>query len=267
MSSPENDLSRKDLNNILPSFMLNEVESIKSDNEEKKSKISEEFNLLNSPLNNSEHKSKNRSSNPSSPNDSKSMECNKDSPKDESIETSQNYNSNKFTQNNHNDIYDDKTEFNSIINDTNKYYGKNNLIKDINKNYPLSNMNFNNESFLNSVNINGNIEYLCHNYYNNKLYNSNFDDKYKRNYNFNNNNVLGNNNFNLNHIVQKNKYRIIPFMNNIVNNNVLFQKQNINNEYESNNKKSKFSMGNNSYMGNNINQNMYPEGNIINNYH
>lgn len=35
MSSSDKDLSRKDLNNILPSFMLNEVESIKSDNEEK----------------------------------------------------------------------------------------------------------------------------------------------------------------------------------------------------------------------------------------
>ena len=43
MSSLEKDLSRKDLNNILPSYLVNEVESIKSDNEEKKSKISEEF--------------------------------------------------------------------------------------------------------------------------------------------------------------------------------------------------------------------------------
>ena len=269
MSSSEKDLSRKDLNNILPSFMLNEVESIKSDNEEKKSKFSEEFNLLNSPFNNSEPKSKNGSAHPSSPNDSKSMECNKDSPKDESIETSQNYNINKFTQNNQNnidDIYEAKTEFNSIINDANKNYGKNNLIKDINKNYSLSNLNFNCENFLNGVNINSNIEYLCHNNYNNKLYNSNFDDKYKRNYIFKNDNVLSNNNFNLNHVVQQNKYRIIPFIDNIVNNKVIFQKQNVNNDYVSNNKKNKFSIPNNSYMGNNINQNMYPEGNIINNY-
>ena len=269
MSSSEKDLSRKDLNNILPSFMLNEVESIKSDNEEKKSKFSEEFNLLNSPFNNSEPKSKNGSAHPSSPNDSKSMECNKDSPKDESIETSQNYNINKFTQNNQNDIddiYEAKTEFNSIINDANKNYGKNNLIKDINKYYSLSNLNFNCENFLNGVNINSNIEYLCHNNYNNKLYNSNFDDKYKRNYIFKNDNVLSNNNFNLNHVVQQNKYRIIPFIDNIVYNKVIFQKQNVNNDYVSNNKKNKFSMPNNSYMGNNINQNMYPEGNIINNY-
>ena len=54
MSSLEKDFSRKDLNNILPSYLVNEVESIKSENEEKKSKISEEFNIINSPSNNSE---------------------------------------------------------------------------------------------------------------------------------------------------------------------------------------------------------------------
>ncbi len=269
MSSSEKDLSRKDLNNILPSFMLNEVESIKSDNEEKKSKFSEEFNLLNSPFNNSEPKSKNGSAHPSSPNDSKSMECNKDSPKDESIETSQNYNINKFTQNNQNDIddiYEDKTEFNSIINDANKNCGKNNLIKDINKNYSLSNLNFNCENFLNGVNINSNIEYLCHNNYNNKLYNSNFDDKYKINY-ASNGDIYLNNNMNLNNIMQQNELRIIPFLNNYINNEAIYQNKIVNNEYESNFKKNKFNVRNNNIiMENNINKNLYSEGNIINNY-
>jgi hypothetical protein len=269
MSSSEKDLSRKDLNNILPSFMLNEVESIKSDNEEKKSKFSEEFNLLNSPFNNSEPKSKNGSAHPSSPNDSKSMECNKDSPKDESIETSQNYNINKFTQNNQNnidDIYEAKTEFNSIINDANKNYGKNNLIKDINKNYSLSNLNFNCENFLNGVNINSNIEYLCHNNYNNKLYNSNFDDKYKINYT-SNGDIYLNNNMNLNNIMQQNKLRIIPFLNNYINNEAIYQNKIVNIEYDSNFKKNKFNVRNNNIiMQNIINKNLYSEGNIINNY-
>ena len=269
MSSSEKDLSRKDLNNILPSFMLNEVESIKSDNEEKKSKFSEEFNLLNSPFNNSEPKSKNGSAHPSSPNDSKSMECNKDSPKDESIETSQNYNINKFTQNNQNDIddiYEAKTEFNSIINDANKNYGKNNLIKDINKNYSLSNLNFNCENFLNGVNINSNIEYLCDNNYNDKLYNSNFDDKYKINYT-SNGDIYLNNNMNLNNIMQQNKLRIIPFLNNYINNEAIYQNKIVNNEYESNFKKNKFNVRNNNIiMQNNIIKNLYSEGNIINNY-
>jgi hypothetical protein len=268
MSSLEKDFSRKDLNNILPSYLVNEVESIKSENEEKKSKISEEFNIINSPSNNSEKKSMNGSIAQNTPNNSNSS-GNKESLNEDNYGESQYYDINKFAQNNQNiinEFFDAKTEFNSKKVEDNKFYYNNNLINNFNSNnYSFSNRNFN-DNVLNNININGNIEYLSPNNYNNKLYNSNFDDKYKRNYIFKNDNVLSNNNFNLNHVVQQNKYRIIPFIDNIVNNKVIFQKQNVNNDYVSNNKKNKFSMPNNSYMGNNINQNMYPEGNIINNY-
>ena len=268
MSSLEKDFSRKDLNNILPSYLVNEVESIKSENEEKKSKISEEFNIINSPSNNSEKKSMNGSIAQNTPNNSNSS-GNKESLNEDNYGASQYYDINKFAQNNQNiinEFFDAKTEFNSKKIGDNKFYYNNNLINNINSNnYSFSNRNFN-DNVLNNVNLNGNIEYLSPNNYNNKLYNSNFDDKYKRNYIFKNGNVLSNNNFNLNHVVQQNKYRIIPFIDNIVNNKVIFQKQNVNNDYVSYNKKNKFSIPNNSYMGNNINQNMYPEGNIINNY-
>ena len=268
MSSLEKDFSRKDLNNILPSYLVNEVESIKSENEEKKSKISEEFNIINSPSNNSEKKSMNWSIAQNTPNNSNSS-GNKESLNEDNYGASQYYDINKFAQNNQNiinEFFDAKTEFNSKKIEGNKFYYNNNLINNISSNnYSFSNRNFN-DNVLNNVNINGNIEYLSPNNYNNKLYNSNFDDKYKINY-ASNGDIYLNNNMNLNNIMQQNKLRIIPFLNNYINNEAIYQNKIVNNEYESNFKKNKFNVRNNNIiMENNINKNLYSEGNIINNY-
>ena len=268
MSSLEKDFSRKDLNNILPSYLVNEVESIKSDNEEKKSKISEEFNIINSPSNNSEKKSMNGSIAQNTPNNSNSS-GNKESLNEDNYGASQYYDINKFAQNNQNiinEFFDAKTEFNSKKIEGNKFYYNNNLINNISSNnYSFSNRNFN-DNVLNNVNINGNIEYLSPNNYNNKLYNSNFDDKYKINY-ASNGDIYLNNNMNLNNIMQQNELRIIPFLNNYINNEAIYQNKIVNIEYDSNFKKNKFNVRNNNIiMENNINKNLYSEGNIINNY-
>ena len=268
MSSLEKDFSRKDLNNILPSYLVNEVESIKSENEEKKSKISEEFNIINSPSNNSEKKSMNESIAQNTPNNSNSS-GNKESLNEDNYGASQYYDINKFAQNNQNiinEFFDTKTEFNSKKVEVNKFYYNNNLINNISSNnYSFSNRNFN-DNVLNNVNIYGNIEYLSPNNYNNKLYNSNFDDKYKINYT-SNGDIYLNNNMNLNNIMQQNKLRIIPFLNNYINNEAIYQNKIVNIEYDSNFKKNKFNVRNNNIiMQNNINKNLYSEGNIINNY-
>ena len=268
MSSLEKDFSRKDLNNILPSYLVNEVESIKSENEEKKSKISEEFNIINSPSNNSEKKSMNGSIAQNTPNNSNSS-GNKESLNEDNYGASQYYDINKFAQNNQNiinEFFDAETEFNSKKVEVNKFYYNNNLINNISSNnYSFSNRNFN-DNVLNNVIINGNIEYLSPNNYNNKLYNSNFDDKYKINYT-SNGDIYLNNNMNLNNIMQQNKLRIIPFLNNYINNEAIYQNKIVNIEYDSNFKKNKFNVRNNNIiMQNNINKNLYSEGNIINNY-
>ena len=268
MSSLEKDFSRKDLNNILPSYLVNEVESIKSENEEKKSIISEEFNIINSPSNNSEKKSMNGSIAQNTPNNSNSS-GNKKSLNEDNYGASQYYDINKFAQNNQNiinEFFDAETEFNSKKVEYNKFYYNNNLINNFNSNnYSFSNRNFN-DNVLNNVNLNGNIEYLSPNNYNNKLYNSNFDDKYKINYT-SNGDIYLNNNMNLNNIMQQNKLRIIPFLNNYINNEAIYQNKIVNIEYDSNFKKNKFNVRNNNIiMQNNINKNLYSEGNIINNY-
>ena len=266
MPSTEKDLSRKDLNNILPSYLINEVDCIKSDNEEKKSKISEEFNILNSPFNNSGPKSMNSSIGPKTPSNSNSIESCKESTNVDFNEISSDYNINKKTQinqNNINEIFEAKNEYKNTKVDANNYYNNNNLINNIN-NYSFSKSNINNENVLNDVNINGNIGYLIQSNYNDKLYNSNFVDNFKGNYISNSINFLSNSNSNMNYIVQQNYYRIFPFLNNYVNNKLSLQNQNVNNEYESNIKKNNFNVGINNYMK--TGKNNYPEGNIIKNY-
>ena len=266
MPSTEKDLTRKDLNNILPSYLINEVDCIKSDNEEKKSKISEEFNILNSPFNNSGPKSMNSSIGPKTPSNSNSIESCKESTNVDFNEISSDYNINKKTQinqNNINEIFEAKNEYKNTKVDANNYYNNNNLINNIN-NYSFSKSNINNENVLNGVNINGNIWYLIQSNYNDKLYNSNFVDNFKGNYISNSINFLSNSNSNMNYIVQQNYYRIFPFLNNYVNNKLSLQNQNVNNEYESNIKKNNFNVGINNYMK--TGKNNYPEGNIIKNY-
>ena len=266
MPSTEKDLTRKDLNNILPSYLINEVDCIKSDNEEKKSKISEEFNILNSPFNNSGPKSMNSSIGPKTPSNSNSIESCKESTNVDFNEISSDYNINKKTQinqNNINEIFEAKNEYKNTKVDANNYYNNNNLINNIN-NYSFSKSNINNENVLNGVNINGNIWYLIQSNYNDKLYNSNFVENFKGNYISNSINFLSNSNSNMNYIVQQNYYRIFPFLNNYVNNKLSLQNQNVNNEYESNIKKNNFNVGINNYMK--TGKNNYPEGNIIKNY-
>ena len=266
MPSTEKDLSRKDLNNILPSYLINEVDCIKSDNEEKKSKISEEFNILNSPFNNSGPKSMASSIGPKTPSNSNSIENFKESTNVDFNEISPDYNINiktQINQNNINEIFEAKNEYKNIKTDANNYYNNNNLINNIN-NYSFLKSNINNENVLNGANINGNIWYLIQSNYNDKLYNSNFVDNFKGNYISNSINFLSNSNSNMNYIVQQNNYRIFPFLNNYVNNKLSLQNQNVNNEYESNIKKNNFNVGINNYMK--TGKNNYPEGNIIKNY-
>ena len=53
--SKEAELSSKDLNNILPSYLIKEVHNPKNEVEEKNSKLSEEIRILNIPIYNQEN--------------------------------------------------------------------------------------------------------------------------------------------------------------------------------------------------------------------
>ena len=54
----EADLTSKELNNILPSYLINEVQSSESETQEEQTKKSEEYKLFNIPIFNQEKESK-----------------------------------------------------------------------------------------------------------------------------------------------------------------------------------------------------------------
>ena len=237
-SSKEAELSSKDLNNILPSYLIKEVHNIKSDGEEKNSKISEEIRIFNIPIFNNEKESKNEKDVINSPLSLKLFECFIDSPKTDSSNFSP-HNDSPISQSN---SLDDKNEFQNQNNEQNSNY--NNIF---NNNIILcSDMN-NKKAVYNSVNLTGNNHFLYANKVNyndcNNLYNNNIKDNNNRN-SINNGlyiqNQNYNNSFNLNSTYQQNK------------NNIIFNFENNKN--------------NNNFQMNNINSNTFPKGNIINNY-
>ena len=237
-SSKEAELSSKDLNNILPSYLIKEVHNIKSDGEEKNSKISEEIRIFNIPIFNNEKESKNAKDVINSPLSFKLFECFIDSPKTDSSNFSP-HNDSPISQSN---SLDDKNEFQNQNNEQNSNY--NNIF---NNNIILcSDMN-NKKAVYNSVNLTGNNHFLYANKVNyndcNNLYNNNIKDNNNRN-SINNRlyiqNQNYNNTFNLNSTYQQNK------------NNIIFNFENNKN--------------NNNFQMNNINSNTFPKGNIINNY-
>ena len=237
-SSKEAELSSKDLNNILPSYLIKEVHNIKSDGEEKNSKISEEIRIFNIPIFNNEKESKNAKDIINSPLSFKLFECFIDSPKTDSSNFSP-HNDSPISQSN---SLDDKNEFQNQNNEQNSNY--NNIF---NNNIILcSDMN-NKKAVYNSVNLTGNNHFLYTNKVNyndcNNLYNNNIKDDNNRN-SMNNRlyiqNQNYNNSFNMNSTYQQNK------------NNIIFNFENNKN--------------NNNFQMNNINSNTFPKGNIINNY-
>ena len=237
-SSKEAELSSKDLNNILPSYLIKEVHNIQSDGEEKNSKISEEIRIFNIPIFNNEKESKNAKDVINSPLSFKLFECFIDSPKTDSSNFSP-HNDSPISQSN---SLDDKNEFQNQNNEQNSNY--NNIF---NNNIILcSDMN-NKKAVYNSVNLTGNNHFLYTNKVNyndcNNLYNNNIKDNNNRN-SINNGlyiqNQNYNNSFNLNSTYQQNK------------NNIIFNFENNKN--------------NNNFQMNNINSNTFPKGNIINNY-
>ena len=126
-SSKEAELSSKDLNNILPSYLIKEVHNIKSDGEEKNSKISEEIRIFNIPIFNNEKESKNAKDVINSPLSFKLFECFIDSPKTDSSNFSP-HNDSPISQSN---SLDDKNEFQNQNNEQNSNYNNifnNNII-------------------------------------------------------------------------------------------------------------------------------------------
>ena len=235
MTSREADLSSKDLNHILPSYLINEVQSIKSETEEKQSKMSNDLNIYNIPIFNEEKELKIETSFINSPNSYKSYECFNVSPKTNSNDVLKNSPS-PISQNNQ---LDANAELKNMSNDANTNYSSNNIFNNnifpfvnINKNvYNDSNLNNNALIYLNQNNYNN---LLSNNILSNHIQNLNNIASYKNNQNYNNNNS-----FYLNQTIQQNQYNInYNFENNISNNNLLMQ---------------------------NINPFAYPDGNIINN--
>ena len=269
MTSKKTDLSSKDLNTILPSYLINEVESIKSEKEEKKSKLSEEFNSLNSPFLKREKDSKNETSFTNTPNSDKSLECSNESSKNKTPNLSPDYNvifvqSNKNdSPNSTNDVQENKNGINSSHN-CNNYLGNNN--------YSLLNMNRELNKVMNNIKMNENIAYLNKDNYNN-LYFNNLISNNKQNYNnnglyMNNHNFNNNFSFYLNPIYEQNNYNKIPCMNN--NSNIVFGnfEENIKIKNDLNILTNNFGYNSqiNNYTMNNINTKKYSKSNSINNY-
>ena len=224
-SSKEAELSSKDLNNILPSYLIKEVHNIKSDAEEKNSKISEEIGIFNIQIFNQEKELKNAKDIIKSPTSFKLFECFIDSPKTDSI----NFSSSNDSQISQSNSLDDKNEFLKENNELNSNYNNDIIF--------CSNM-YNKKTVYNSINFTGNNHFLINgkiNYNNsNKFYNNNIKDNnnnrnstnygsYKMNHNYNTP-------FNLNSFIQQNKNNVQ--MNNI--NSNIYLKGNIINNYFNN---------------------------------
>ena len=265
MISKKTDLSTKDLNTILPSYLINEVDSIKSEKEEKKSKLSEEFNSLNSPFLPREKDSKKETNYANTPSSYKSLECSGGSSKNQTPKLSPNYNI-IFVQSSKNDSSDSTNDVQENKNDINSSSICNNNLG--NNNYSLLNMNREINKVINNIKMNENISYLNKDNYNN-LYNNNLANNNKQNYN-NNELYMNNNNFSfyLNPIYKQNNNNTIPCMNN--KSNIDFGNFEENMKIRNNlnflandfGHKSKI----NNYIMNNTNAKKYQKNNYINNY-
>jgi len=234
MTSKEADLSSKDLNNILPSYLINEVQSNKSENEEKQSKMSDEINIFNIPIFNQDKDSKNETSYINSPNSYKSSQFSNDSPKNDFNDFIQNGKGTSIKN-----PLDPKKEFQNTQKDINAKYNNNNLLN----NNIFSCLNMKNNNVYNDLNFNlYNLAYLGQDNY----------------FNFYNKNSLNNNNncFNINVSYKNNQY---------YNNNSFYFNQNIQQQYNINNHYENINNKNN-YLENKKETFSYQEGNIINNY-
>ena len=270
MTSKKTNWSSKDLNTILPSYLINEVESIKSEKEEKKSKLSEEFNSLNPPFLTREKDSKNETSFTNIPNSYKSLECSNESSKNQTPNLSPNYNI-IFVQSNKDDSPDSTNDVQENKNEINSSYNCNNNFG--NNNYSLLNMEREINKVINNIKMNENIAYLNKDNYNNLYYN-NLINNNKPNYNNNelyiiNNNFNNNFSFYLNPIYDQINYNTIPIMNN--NSNIGFGnfEENLKIKNDLNILANNFgynSQINNKYTMNNMNTKKYSKSNSINNY-
>ena len=270
MTSKKKDLSSKDLNTILPSYLINEVESIKSEKEEKKSKLSEEFNSLNSPFLTREKDSKNETSFTNTPNSDKSLECSNESSKNKTPNLSPDYNV-IFVQSNKNDSPDSTNDVQENKNEINSSHNCNNYLG--NNNYSLLNMNREFNKTMNNIKMNENIAYLNKDNYKNLYFNNLISNHNKQKYNnnglyMNNHNFNNNFSFYLNPIYEQNNYNTIPFMFN--NSNIGFGnlEENIKIKNDLNILANNFSYNSqiNNYAINNINTKKNPKINSINNY-
>ena len=149
-------MSTKDLNTILPSYLINEVDSIKSEKEEKKSKLSEEFNSLNSPFFSREKDSKEETNYANTPSSYKSLECSDGSSKNQTPKLSPNYNI-IFVQSSKNDSSDSTNDVQENKNEINSSSICNNNLG--NNNYSLLNMNREINKVINNIKMNENISY------------------------------------------------------------------------------------------------------------
>ena len=235
MTSREADLSSKDLNNILPSYLINEVQNLKSESEENQTKTSDEYKIFNIPIFNSEKELNIETSFIKSPTSYKSLDSFNISPKTDNKDVLQNLPS-PVIQNN---SIDANTEIKNMNNEINSNYGTYNLLNNnifpfvnINENvYNNSNLKNNTLAYLNKDNYNN---LYCNNILNNNIQNLSNIEQYTNNQNYNDNSFYFNQTF------QQKQYNI----------NYNFE----NNIYNSNN-----------YLNPNINPFAYPEGNNINN--
>ena len=235
--SKEAELSSKDLNNILPSYLIKEDHNPKNEVEEKNSKLSEEIRILNIPIYNQENELKNEKDLINSPNPFKLFDCFIDSPKTDSCNFSSSHNSPIYENNSHDDKNEIKNTNNELYSNYNNIFNKKNIIPNRN----------NGKSVYNGINFTGNNHFLFSNKINyndcNNLLNNNFINSYNRNwmnygkYKDFQNNI---NSFYWNSAIQQNQYNI-----------------NFNFENDKNN---------NNFRIKNFNLSAYSNDNIINNY-
>ena len=263
MTSREADLSSKDLNYILPSYLINEVQSIKSDQEEKQSQVYDEIRLFNIPIFNQEKESKTETSFINSPNSYQSLESFKNSPKTDS-----------------NDLLNYNNSINQIksVDAENELQDSNNNNDNSNFNNILSNniccfLNMNNGNQIVFNNFNSNDLIYTNNYFSNNFCNDIFDSNNNQNFcnfglNKNNPNFNSDQNY-LNKHIQQELYYHNKKMNYNINDDYYVNKLNMkicNFKVEEEKLNHLYENNYNLFSNNKMKLNIYPEGNIIKNY-
>ena len=263
MTSREADLSSKDLNYILPSYLINEVQSIKSDKEEKQSQVYDEIRLFNIPIFNQEKESKTETSFINSPNSYQSLESFKNSPKTDS-----------------NDLLNYNNSINQIksFDAENELQDSNNNNDNSNFNNILSNniccfLNMNNGNQIVFNNFNSNDLIYTNNYFSNNFCNDIFDSNNNQNFcnfglNKNNPNFNSAQNY-LNKHIQQELYYHNKKMNYNINDDYYVNKLNMkicNFKVEEEKLNHLYENNYNLFSNNKMKLNIYPEGNIIKNY-